>query len=1395
MSPTPALKTPGRLAIVIGIDRYDGPIPTLSNARGDAGACGELLENFGYQVLEYFDEGAHHQALTELFSTTIHQLVGPEHELVIYYSGHGLATEDAETSLRGYLLPSDARTDRVETLIPMELLRNACAETQARHVLVVLDCCFAGAFALRRTKDIGTPGGRPLIVERFEKLIHRRSSYLIASASHDELALDRFAAKLDADRWGGAQHSPFATVFFRALGRSLDADRNRDGIVSASDLFSYLSEQFTKLVFAFGTQSPCMWTLESHAGGEHYFYTGAPILERAEALNERSNPYRGLQVFSEEHRHLFFGRDALAAQLCAQVSERRFTGVVGMSGAGKSSLIAAGLQPLLREKYRLIASIRPGPHPHAALQRAMDSAQADDGREGLLVIDQLEETITLCRSEEERDRFFELLIQAIERGMRAILCVRIDYEPHLARLFDSHGLAWDENRFLVAPMQRHELRQCIEGPAAERIIFFDARARYGRNLVETLLEECDRMPGALPLLSVALSEMYLSSLRRAADDRTISWEDYESVRGVAGALQSLAEQTVGKLQSTHGPDLGSEVERSATLRAMLLRMVSVEGGEIARRTVTHRELQSGSRIEDQRIVRIAELLVEARLLVGVVPPSVSQLTWSEDQSLEPAHDYLVKGWPRLVEWIDHDILRLHLIRRLDRAMDEVQQGSAGLWADSRLEEVARVVLQIPEDDRAGFGARAHRYFKSLFRDDWFLNAARPHMINAKERIFLASSLRARRRARLTAVAASCAIVVFLVATAAVLASLWTETRTLLARSFYDQSTMESEADWTSSMLHSSSAYESLTPWDDRRREYAVSLLHLASAAPKRVLCFDHQLDLTFNPAGDSALGRSRGAPSKLYGVDTRSGDIRELAIDAVQTRPFYAPSGRWLAIPSGEKKLTLFDGRTFELRRSVTIDGNVERLAFTNDDALLMLVRSGDRLAIDRLRLEDRSAEIVRSFLPIDGASVEQAALSEDGKTWAAIVHHSDQRELLLHEVGEDRQIWRQAIRGEWTIQFVFDRAVLLRHRDRSKGNLLVGEDDQRELLTPNEVQSARYSPSEDAYLLLGRTLTIGVPRQTGRSSELWKIPESRECSGIISSDSFSIHCLYPDNAYRLWPRPIFVKSSTAPESTVRRSSPQRSDDPTARDTSGNYRLVEDSKAGVVQIVDAAHERMVADLSAVPQLPPWLLRLLFQHSRLEVENNSPQLSLRMIGEGGEIVVQSNGASFDVYSPQTQRRIAPAVRKLQPDFTRDVDISPNLEWIVLHAGGGGFGAYHLLTGQHIYPRIWYPYGTKDVSFTSDSKAVQFEYNDGTYVTWTMQPERFEAPAWINEIGSALSGHELTRTGDAICSPRPLQVQRRRRLEEDLAKATASGDPAARFLEKLRERYYGNASSDP
>ena len=140
-------------------------------------------------------------------------------------------------------------------------------------------------------------------------------------------------------------------------------------------------------------------------------------------------PFKGLAPFDIGDAPYFFGRERLVAELVARLVGASLLGVVGPSGSGKSSVVRAGLLPALAGGVLPGSAdwaqvvIRPGEHPLRELAQA--TARVDGGRV-VLVVDQFEETFTVCRDGRERDAFVAAL--AAERASRiAVLALRADH--------------------------------------------------------------------------------------------------------------------------------------------------------------------------------------------------------------------------------------------------------------------------------------------------------------------------------------------------------------------------------------------------------------------------------------------------------------------------------------------------------------------------------------------------------------------------------------------------------------------------------------------------------------------------------------------------------------------------------------------------------------------------------------------------------------------------------------------------------------------------------------------------------------------------------------------------------------------------------------------------------
>ncbi len=446
------------------------------------------------------------------------------------------------------------------------------------------------------------------------------------------------------------------------------------------------------------------------------------------------NPYRGLTAFGEDDAGFFVGREDEVARLAERLRGRRLLAVVGPSGSGKSSLVAAGLVPALRRDTAVdwrITTLTPGARPlaalaaavarvvppssgrpgagalgtdPAALRRALDGALPDgDAHRVLLVIDQFEEAFTLAEVE-ERSAFFDAIADAttlpggrvwVVTAMRADFYSRCADHPALRDLVAA-------NQFLVGPMSPAALRRVIEVPARRAGLTLEA------GLTKRILGDLAGRPGALPLLQHLLFELW--HRRRG---RELTLEAYAASGGVEGAVSRRAEEVFTAL--TPG--------QHDVARQVLLRLTQPgEGTEDTRRRAEMRELAL-SPDQHRDVDAVVGAFTAARLFTTGRDGSSGRPT------VEVAHEALIRTWPRLRGWLDEARDRLRAQHRLTQAVEE--------WERSNRDE-------------------AHLY-RGVLLSEW--RERGPDTLNDRERAFLAASayaadreLRARRRRTRTVIA-------------------------------------------------------------------------------------------------------------------------------------------------------------------------------------------------------------------------------------------------------------------------------------------------------------------------------------------------------------------------------------------------------------------------------------------------------------------------------------------------------------------------------------------------------------------------------------------------------------------------------------------------------------------
>jgi hypothetical protein len=319
-------------------------------------------------------------------------------------------------------------------------------------------------------------------------------------------------------------------------------------------------------------------------------------------------PFPGLRPFEFEDREFFFGRDEQIFALYRLVDRSRFGAVIGSSGSGKSSLVRAGLLPLLEEesvgqggRTWCSATMRPGDDPTCALADglaeiaerrdgetdaarairrerieialrkssfgladALDAIPGIEGKSLLLVVDQFEELFryaapaagsdgsraSAARWRAETGNFVQLLLQGSRdraHDVHVLITMRSDFIGDCAQ-FQGLPEVVSASQFLVPALTRDQREAAIRRPISA------AGATIEPMLVERLLNDGSNELDQLPVLQHCLQRLWVTveQVFRALSERD---KEGRATRRALPFAQLLAETGVSE------SDLRRTIER------------------------------------------------------------------------------------------------------------------------------------------------------------------------------------------------------------------------------------------------------------------------------------------------------------------------------------------------------------------------------------------------------------------------------------------------------------------------------------------------------------------------------------------------------------------------------------------------------------------------------------------------------------------------------------------------------------------------------------------------------------------------------------------------------------------------------------------------------------------
>ncbi|MFE6846843.1 caspase family protein [Streptomyces sp. NPDC057686] len=245
-----------RKALVVVTSTYgDSKLTALRAPPQDAVALSEVLGDpaiGGFEVETLSDPSCQElrEEVDEFFADRT-----SDHTLLLHFSCHGV--KDAAGTL--FLATMDTRCDRLaSTAVPAEFVSSLMLASRARRAIVILDCCYAGAFErglLTRADQDAHVG------ESFQNLqqiggTSQRGRAVLAACSAVQVAGDGSIA-------GSAepvQPSYYTRSVVQGL-RSGDADLDGNGEIGVSELHQYVCDELRELT---PHQTPGIWVFGAH---------------------------------------------------------------------------------------------------------------------------------------------------------------------------------------------------------------------------------------------------------------------------------------------------------------------------------------------------------------------------------------------------------------------------------------------------------------------------------------------------------------------------------------------------------------------------------------------------------------------------------------------------------------------------------------------------------------------------------------------------------------------------------------------------------------------------------------------------------------------------------------------------------------------------------------------------------------------------------------------------------------------------------------------------------------------------------------------------------------------------------------------------------------------------
>lgn len=382
-------------------------------------------------------------------------------------------------------------------------------------------------------------------------------------------------------------------------------------------------------------------------------------------------PYPGLRPFLKKEWPIFFGRESMTEDIIERLIDNHMVTVHGDSGCGKSSVIAAGVLPILENDLARVGGswrtfiMRPQDDPLGNLARALSqTTNASKGdynairrllnlgknapqkmaemlgcsasKNVCILFDQFEELFEHAKQSGQIDaelvtEFVVGLQQQKPKGFHIVLTMRSDYLGQCAQ-YRGFAEAVNATQYLLPRMERPALLRAINEPAE---LFGGSIERL---LADRLITDAGSNQDQLPLLQHGLMLLWRKKIEgKHLDGWLLRSGDY----GLEGNLSDLLSRHADEVMKSIAPSSQDQKVVENIFRA--LSDQNSEGQAIRRRVQFSALANASGASEDQ----LQNLLMPFRAEeTSFIRPLGTEQIAREDE-VDVSHESILRHWQKI----------------------------------------------------------------------------------------------------------------------------------------------------------------------------------------------------------------------------------------------------------------------------------------------------------------------------------------------------------------------------------------------------------------------------------------------------------------------------------------------------------------------------------------------------------------------------------------------------------------------------------------------------------------------------------------------------------------------------------------------------------------------------